>query len=355
MSRSKYELRRMLVRASILLPFASLFPAAKSEPIFTATMAAKVIPVILKAMAAVAQARSDKALRANVEAVLASIQTIIEQQEVIITELKKIQKLIVESNLRSWQNAYSNEIDGFAKNLRVNLAELNKNRGKMTRRLEANFNWIANDCSILTNALGKFDPFSFIFFVTGVAVVFVCEEVLKGSSVRLDAWRVAFLEPVNRWLDAKRVDSMPAILAQTVAEIQLRKQKLADRPPEYVIGTRTKMYSPDGTGDESCVDKISDIVTITGDYATGFSGVRRSQTTESRCRTRVGREPRERLFAAPSDFAPATPSEFPYINDLNAERDQIRNLELAEVDQRVLLGQMVDFQKLLSSSRSRHT
>lgn len=344
MSKSKVEIRRTLLRASLTFPLISVFPIARSEPVTTAVVIAKVVAAVIAGLQALAGSRSEKAMKANVEAVLASVQLIITQQQVIIQDLKKIQKLIVENSLRSWQDAYSRDIDALAANLRVNLKDLEANRGRMTPKLRQDFSWIANECAKVTNAAGNLDPFTFVFFITGVGVVFVCEEVLKGSRTRLDAWKAEFVRPLNRWLDAKNAGSMPAIIAQTKSEIEVRRQILANRPAEYNIGTRTRMYDPDG--ETSCIDRISDYVTIHGDYTTGFSGVKRSATTESKCRTRIDRQ-RRSMFAAPGDFTPATPSEFPYINELNATRLEIRNLELAEADQRSLLAQMEEFRRIM--------
>jgi hypothetical protein len=350
MSVSNYEVRRTILRATIFLPVLSIIPMGKGEPVTTTVAITKIVGAVITGLQALTQSRTDRALRSNVEAVLASVQTIIAQQKDIIQELQNIQKLIVSNNLKMWADAYSREIEAYAAELRVNLKDLNNNRGEINPQLKQRFMTLADQCAKVTNSAGALDPFTFCFFITGVGIVLICEEILK-STVRIAAWKAEFVKPINRWLDATRADSMPAILAQTRSEITILKQQLADRPKEYTIGIRTdKVEHEDGY----CYYKTQDIVIISGDYNSGFSGTPRSDTIAGPfgCHTHVGHE---RMAAAPDDFKPAEPSTDPYIKDLNDKRDQIRKLELAESDQRILLGQMEEFQRFLTSNGPRRT
>jgi hypothetical protein len=348
MNNSSNEIRRLLLRAAIALPLYPILPRARSEPVITVAVVAKIVMAVISGLQDLEKSRGDKALKTNIEIVLANIEAILQKQDIIIDELRKIQKLIVDNSLKSWKDAYSREINAFASALRVNLKDLynSKNKGKLTTKLKQDFAWLANESAKVTNSAGALDPFTFYFYVTGVGVVFSCEEVLKASQSRVDGWKAEFVKPVNRWLDPQSPGSMPAILAQTITEIHDSKQRLAARPRQYTIAT---WESYDHESDEKiCHNVYARIVTINGDYDSGFTWVDRVDKQSSICRaTNNPTVGRGRYLIEPSGNA--------YADELNTERERIKNLELAESEQRWLIGQMEVLKKFLTSPTPRRT
>lgn len=248
------------------------------EPITVLQAAAAVVGIV----AGLSGMASDASLKKGINKILARLDVVIANQELILEELRGLKIYIDEALHRSWREAYARNIASYNDSLDVYFADLDANNWVLNKRLREDFEDLSKDCANTTFSIGQMDVWAYPSFATGVIVVLLADRVLRTSPQRVAETKQKFVKYIDQWLSPNSAKSLPAIIAQTSAEITDRTNRLNSRVKTYILSDRR--VDAGGDGDVYCTERVAEQLTVSGSLEAGYSGAVRTIREDRRCR-----------------------------------------------------------------------
>lgn len=248
------------------------------EPITVLQAAAAVVGIV----AGLSGMASDASLKKGINKILARLDVVIANQELLLEELRALKIYIDEALRRSWREAYARNIASYNDSLDVYFADLDANKWVLNKRLREDFEDLSKDCANTTFSIGQMDVWAYPSFATGVVVVLLADRVLRTSPQRVAETNQKFVKYIDQWLNPNSNKSLPAIIAQTSAEIADRANKLNSKVKTYVLSERR--VDAGGDGDFYCTERVAEQLTVSGSLEAGYSGTVTTIRDDKRCR-----------------------------------------------------------------------
>ncbi|MGZ3236773.1 MAG: hypothetical protein ACXWIN_04980 [Burkholderiaceae bacterium] len=267
--------RRRFIIASCVAAVHSAFPTRvwALEPLTCLQAAAAVVGIV----AAISGMASDTSLRKNTDQILSKLDLVIANQEAILADLRALRIYIDEALLISWRDAYARNIASYNEQVDIYIADLKTKKWNMDQRLRDDFEFLSRDAYNATLSIGQMDSWAFPSFGTGVAVILICDRILKSSPDRVTKTKEKFRACLDSWLNPNNLKSMPKEIEKTTTEISQRTATLNARSRTYLL--RNDIVAVDNI----CTEKITDTLTISGTLEGGFSGAITTTRSDRRC------------------------------------------------------------------------
>lgn len=272
--------RREILRAVVASGTALFIPfkAKAIEPLTVLQASAAVVGIV----AGLSGMASDASLKKGINKILAQLDVVIANQELLLEELRSLKIYIDEALRRSWREAYARNITSYNDSLDVYFADLDANKWVLSKRLREDFEDLSKDCANTTFSIGQMDVWAYPSFATGVIVVLLADRVLRTSPQRVAETNQKFVNYINQWLNPGSSKSLPAIISQTAMEISDRMNKLNSRQKIYVLSDRR--VDAGGDGDSYCTERVIEQLTVSGSFESGYSGNIKTIRDDKRCR-----------------------------------------------------------------------
>ena len=281
--KSRRDMLRVLLAASVAVCAPGRIRAV--EPITILQAAAAVVGIV----AGLSGMASDASLRRGINQILARLDQVVANQELLLEELRSLRIYIDEALRRSWRDAYARNIASYNDSLKVYFADLEANKWVMTTRLRKEFEDLSKDCATTTYSIGQMDVWAYPSFATGVIVVLLSDRALRSSPERVAETKRNFVKYIDQWLNPAIPTSLPSIIVQTAAEITDRTNKLNSKQKVYVLSDR-RVESVDN--DRYCSERVIESLTVSGSLEAGYTGTTTTATSDKRCQRIVDPCPR---------------------------------------------------------------
>lgn len=275
------ESRRQALRALFAAGTALCVPgkAKAIDPITVLTAAAAVVGIV----SGLAGMASDASLRNGINMILSKLDVVIANQELLLEELRSLKIYIDEALRRSWRDAYARNIASYNDSLEVYFADLKANKWSLNKRLREDFEDLSKDCANTTFSIGQMDVWAYPSFATGVIVVILSDRILRTSPQRVAETNQKFVKYIDQWLNPESSKSLPVIIAQTLAELLDRTNKLNTRQRTYVLTDR-RVNTGGGDPEVFCTEHVVEQLSVSGTLEAGFNGTISTTRDDKRCR-----------------------------------------------------------------------